>query len=99
MGEGLVRAGQGPGERRGLTGRRSTLKLAKLLLEHLVAMLQLFVLAGQLAQLVFQLLDPHRRIGIIAILLLSHRRKRGRNGRRHHGDPREAGKRGRGKSD
>src|SRR5262249_18527834 len=53
-------------------GLRAAFELPDAVLELAVAILQLFVLAGELAELIFQPLDSHLRIGIIRL------RERGR---------------------
>jgi hypothetical protein len=45
----------------------ATLKLPQPVLKHAVAVLQFFVLARKLPQLVFQLLDPHFRVDIVGL--------------------------------
>ena len=47
---------------------RAALQRPQALLELPVAVLQLLVLAGELAQLVLELLDSHFRVGIIGLL-------------------------------
>ena len=49
--------------------RRRGAELAQPILELAVAVLQFLVLAGQLAELVFQPLDPHLQIGVVGLRL------------------------------
>ena len=58
------------------------------LLKHLVLVLQLFVLTGELPQLVLKLLNPHLRIAIVGLCECRRRRRplRKRQHRRHRRD-------------
>ncbi|MGY3456227.1 hypothetical protein ACVWW5_001677 [Bradyrhizobium sp. LM3.4] len=65
---------------------RAALERPQPVLELAVAILQLFVLAGELAQLVLQPLDPHLGICIVRL------REGGRARREQRGDRHGAGK-------
>lgn len=60
-------------------GLRTTLQRAQAFLKQLVLVLQLFVLAGELPQLVLEVIDLHLRIAVIRL------RKRLRSKREHRG--------------
>jgi hypothetical protein len=64
---------------------RTALKLPQTLFELAVAILQLFILAGQLPQLVLEPLDTQLRIGIIGL------RETGGIKAQQHGEGRGAG--------
>ena len=74
------RHGGGVGLNWGLAGR-TAFELQDAIFELAVAILQLFVLAGELAQLVFQPLDPHLRV--VVRLRENGRAKREQRGERH----------------
>ncbi|MHC2743323.1 hypothetical protein ACVMFA_009132 [Bradyrhizobium liaoningense] len=72
-------------------GLRTAFERTQPLLELAIAILQLFVLAGELAQLVLQPLDPHLGVGIIR-LREDRLRKCGRAQREQRGGRHGAGK-------
>ena len=78
-------AGLGDGRLSAGGGLRAALKLPQALFELPVAVLQLLVLAGELPQLVLELLDAHFRVGS------SDCAERLRRQRQHRGDRRGAG--------
>jgi hypothetical protein len=49
------------------SGLRPSLQEPQALFELSVAVLQLLILASELAQLIFELLDPHFRVGVIGL--------------------------------
>ena len=90
LGRRLVIAGAGLRRRHGRhialarRSRRGPAELPQPLFELAVAVLQFLVLAGELAQLVLQLLDAHFRVGVIRL------RQGLRGYRKSHGDRRDA---------
>ena len=59
------------------SGRRACLQRPELLFKLPIAILQLFILAGELPQLIFKPLDLHFRIDVVGL-------RRSRHGQRHH---------------
>ena len=66
-------------------GLRAALQRPQALLELPVAVLQFLVLAGELPQLILELLDAHFRVGIVGL------RQHLRRQRQHRGDRHGAG--------
>jgi hypothetical protein len=83
----------GLGSDRGRSGRalHAALELPQAFFELTIAVLQLLVLAGQLPQLVFQLLDAHFRISIIGLGKTGGRQREQRGERRGDGHVMQTG--------